>query len=422
MQRSASLDVLIVGAGVGGLTLALCLQRAGIRARVFEASPELRPLGVGINVLPHASRELGRLGLEPALTQRAVLTREAAFFNRFGQLIHREPLGRWAGYEAPQYSIHRGDLQRVLLDAWLERAGADALATGWRCTGFEQDEHGVRAAFDDPRTGAPRETQRADVLVACDGLHSAIRKQLHPDEGPPRYSGVNMWRGVTPWKPILSGATMVRAGWLTHGKMVIYPIRNDIDGAGTQLVNWVAEIETPTHRQRDWNRPGNLADFIGAFEDWHFDWLDVPAMIRAADAVLEFPMVDQDPLPWWTEGRVTLLGDAAHPMVPRGSNGAGQAILDARCLADLLAAGDGPEAALRAYEAQRLAATTQVVLTNRSNPPDAIIREVHERTGDRPFGRIEDVISAEEIARMSEAYKRVAGYDHASLARAGQQG
>ena len=222
-----------------------------------------------------------------------------------------------------------------------------------------------------------------------------------------------MWRGVTRWKPILGGATMIRAGWLSHGKMVIYPIRDDIDGAGTQLVNWVAEIETATHRQRDWTRPGQLADFIGAFEDWHFDWLDVPALIRAADSVLEFPMVDQDPLPWWTQGRVTLLGDAAHPMVPRGSNGAGQAILDARCLSDLLAGGGDPTAALREYEAQRLAATTQVVLTNRANPPDAIIRVVHERSGDRPFARIEDVISVEELEQMSATYKRISGLDRA---------
>jgi 2-polyprenyl-6-methoxyphenol hydroxylase-like FAD-dependent oxidoreductase len=405
------MDVIVVGAGIGGLTLALCLQQAGIRARVYEASAEIRPLGVGINVLPHASRELGRLGLEPALTQHAVLTRDSAFFNRFGQLIHREPLGRSAGYDAPQYSIHRGDLQRVLLDAWIERAGDAALTTGWRCTGFTQDEHGVSVAFDDPRSGAALAPQRTDVVIACDGLHSAIRKQLHPGEGAPRYSGVNMWRGVTRWQPILGGATMIRAGWLSHGKMVIYPIRDDIDGAGTQLVNWVAEIETATYRQRDWTRPGQLADFIGAFEDWHFDWLDVPALIRAADSVLEFPMVDQDPLPWWTQGRVTLLGDAAHPMVPRGSNGAGQAILDARCLADLLARGGDPRAALSDYETQRLAATTQVVLTNRINPPDAIIRVVHERTGDRPFARIEDVISRAELEQMSREYKRIAGLD-----------
>jgi 2-polyprenyl-6-methoxyphenol hydroxylase-like FAD-dependent oxidoreductase len=414
------MDVAIVGAGIGGLTLALMLERRGIRARVYESSPEIRPLGVGINVLPHASRELGALGLEEALTAHAVLTEEAAFFNRYGQLIYREPLGRHAGYDAPQYSIHRGDLQRVLLDAWLERAGREHVVTGWRCTGCTQDDAGVVLAFDDPQSGADRAPQRADVAIACDGLHSAIRRQFHPHEGAPRYSGVNMWRGTTRWNPILGGATMIRAGWFTHGKMVIYPIRRSIDDAGRQLINWVAEFETPQHRQRDWNRPGRLEDFIGAFESWRFDWLDVPAMIRAADAVLEFPMVDQDPLPWWTQGRVTLLGDAAHPMVPRGSNGAGQAILDARCLADLLAAGGDARAALAAYEAERLPATTQVVLENRRNPPDAIIREVVQRSGDKPFARIEDVISREELERMSERYKRVAGFDKASMARESQ--
>jgi len=305
----------------------------------------------------------------------------------------------------------------VLLDAFCERVGRDRLMTGWRCTGFAQDRSSATVAFEETRSGAALPAQRADVVIACDGLHSSIRRQLHPAEGEPRYSGVNMWRGVTRWKPFLSGATMVRAGWFSHGKMVIYPIRDDIDGAGTQLVNWVAEIETPTHRQRDWTRPGEIGDFIGAFEDWHFDWLDVPAMIRAADSVLEFPMVDQDPLPWWTQGRATLLGDAAHPMVPRGSNGAGQAILDARCLADLLASGMDPVDALTAYESRRLPATTQVVLTNRSNPPDAILREVHLRSGDKPFRRIEDVIGHDELVRMSEGYKRVAGFDQPSLAR-----
>jgi len=409
------MNVAIVGAGIGGLTLALMLERRGLRARVYESSPEIRPLGVGINVLPHASRELGALGLEDALTAHSVLTEEAAFFNRYGQLIYREPLGRAAGYDAPQYSIHRGDLQRVLLEAWIERAGREQVATGWRCTGCSQDEDGVTLAFEDPRDGAPRPPQRADVAIACDGLHSALRRQFHPHEGAPRYSGVNMWRGTTRWPPILGGATMIRAGWFTHGKMVIYPIRRAVDDDGRQLINWVAELETPQHRQRDWNRPGRLEDFIGAFDAWHFEWLDVPAMIRAADGILEFPMVDQDPLPWWTQGRVTLLGDAAHPMVPRGSNGAGQAILDARCLADRLAAGGDARAALAAYEAERLPATTQVVLENRKNPPDAIIREVVLRSGDRPFERIEDVIGRDELERMSERYKRVAGFDKASL-------
>jgi 2-polyprenyl-6-methoxyphenol hydroxylase-like FAD-dependent oxidoreductase len=252
-------------------------------------------------------------------------------------------------------------------------------------------------------------SQRADAVIACDGLHSAVRKELHPHEGAPLYSGVNMWRGVTRWPPILTGASMIRAGWLARGKMVIYPIREHVDGDGRQLVNWVAELETPKHLARDWNRRGDIDDFIDAFADWHFDWLDVPAFIRASDAILEFPMVDQDPLPFWTQGRITLLGDAAHPMYPRGSNGAGQAILDARALADALAAHDDPRAALAAYEAQRLPVTAEIVLANRTNPPDAILREVVERTGDRPFGRIEDVIGADELARMSDRYKRVTG-------------
>ena len=403
------MDVMVIGAGIGGLTLALCLQRVGIGVRVYESVADLQPLGVGINILPHASRELARLGLEVPLTRVSVLTREAAFFNRFGQLIYREPLGRDAGYDDPQYSIHRGALHRVLLDAAIARLGVDGVRCGWTCTGFEQDAHGVIVHFDDTRAGDRRPDQRADALIACDGLHSVIRKALHPDEGAPLYSGVNMWRGVSTWPAILTGASMIRAGWLATGKMVIYPIANDVDAQGRQLVNWVAELETPRHRQRDWTRTGSLDDFIGAFDAWHFDWLDVPALIRAAETILEFPMVDQDPLPWWTQGRVTLLGDAAHPMYPRGSNGAGQAILDARALCDALAATRSVGDALQAYESQRLATTANIVRMNRSNPPDAILREVYERTGDRPFDRIDDVISRDELAAITDRYRRATG-------------
>lgn len=407
-------DVIIVGGGIGGLTLGLALQQSGIPCRIFESVSEIRPIGVGINLLPHATRELARLGLEPALARVAIETRDAAFFNRFGQLIYREPLGRAAGYDYPQFSIHRGDLHMVLLDAFRERGGGDRLATGHHCIGVQQDETGVTVTFSDAPGGTSRSRARGRVAIACDGASSVIRKQLFPHEGEPRYSGVNMWRGVTRWKPMLSGASMVRAGWLAHGKMVIYPIRQ-AGPDGLQLINWVAEIETPRYSKHDWNRAGSLDDFIGAFADWHFDWLDVPAFLRAADLVLEFPMVDQDPLPRWSFGRVTLLGDAAHPMLPRGSNGAGQAILDARALTTALAQHDDPVAALAAYEKQRLEATTRVVLTNRTNPPDAILREVFERTRDRPFVRIDDVISREELVALSDSYKRVAGYSKEAL-------
>src|SRR3954470_10495587 len=404
-------DVIIVGAGIGGLTLGLALHEANIPCRIFESAAEIKAVGVGINLLPHATKEFAALGLEQALAKVAITTTDATFFNRFGQLIFQEPLGRAAGYDHPQFSIHRGDLQRVLLDAFVARAGADRLLTNHHCVGVEQDDAGVTVTFSDGGTG--RSIVRGGMAIACDGINSVIRKQFFPDEGEPRYSGVNMWRGVTRWKPMLSGASMVRAGWLAHGKMVIYPIRA-ADADGLQLVNWVAEIETPDYRKRDWNRAGSLDDFIGAFADWHFEWLDVPAFIRAADSVLEFPMVDQDPLPRWSFGRVTLLGDAAHPMVPRGSNGAGQAILDARALAAALLERE-PVAALAAYEKQRLEATTRIVLTNRSNPPDAILREVFLRSQDKPFRAIEDVISLEELRGLSEGYKQIAGYSVAGL-------
>ena len=407
------MEVLIIGAGIGGLTLALMLHRHGITCRIFESASELKPIGVGINVLPHASRELVDLGLEEALTRVSVITREFAFFNRFGQSIYSEPAGRFAGYDVPQFSIHRGDLQSVLLDAFIERGGADRIVTRWRCTGADADA-GI-AYFVDSVTGEPREPQRGTVIVSCEGIHSVLRKQLYPEEGPPKYAGINMWRGVTRWQPILSGATMARIGWHHPAKLLLYPIRNAIDGEGRQLVNWVVDIETPEYQKNDWNRPGKLDDFIHTMADWHFDWLDVPEFIRSADAIYEYPMVDQDPLPRWTFGRLTLLGDAAHPMYPRGANGAAQAILDARALADALNDDADPVAALHAYEAQRLPATRDVVLANRRAPPDKILQEVYRRTGDKPFRHIDDVISREELAALSESYKRVAGYDRERL-------
>jgi 2-polyprenyl-6-methoxyphenol hydroxylase-like FAD-dependent oxidoreductase len=402
-------EVIVVGAGIGGLTLALGLHAAGIACRVYEASAEILPLGVGINVLPHATAELQALGVLDALERVAVVTREAAFFNRFGQLVYAEPAGRWAGHQTPQLSIHRGDLQGVLLAAVKERIGADRVLAGQSCVGVDNvGGDRLRVRLQSP-SGASLADAEGAIVVACDGIHSNLRKQLYPVEGPPRYSGVNMWRGVTAHAPFLSGASMVRAGWLSVGKMVIYPIRNDVDGRGSQLVNWVAELECAEPVRRDWTAKGSLADFFPAFEHWHFDWLDAAALIRQTETVLAYPMVDQDPLPRWSFGRVTLLGDAAHPMYPRGSNGAGQAILDARCLADQLAAHGLCAEALTAYDRERNAATAKVVLANRSQPPDTILREVHERSGDKPFARIEDVISNEDLAAITRNYKQIAG-------------
>lgn len=404
-------DVIIIGAGIGGLTLALALDRAGVGCRIYEAAPQIAPLGVGVNLLPHATEVLAGLGVLEDLAAISVRTRESVFFNRFGQLIFSEPAGEYAGNRYPQLSVHRADLHQVLLAAVQRRLGRDRLTLGTRCVGFRTEQTRVFAQLSDTIGAAPSGEVDGEVggsvLIGCDGVHSAIRRQLFPEEGEPRFSGVTMWRGVTRWSPFLSGASMVRAGWLATGKLVLYPIRNDVDGAGTQLVNWVAELESGTAKTRDWGRPGDLADFAPRFADWTFDWLDVPALLAAADQVLEYPMVDQDPLPRWTFGRVTLLGDAAHPMVPRGSNGAGQAILDAQVLADRLAAGKAPERALEEYDAVRRPATSQVVLANRADPPDAILREVYERTGDRPFERIDDVISRDELRGIADRYRFV---------------
>lgn len=401
-------DIAIIGAGIGGLTLALSLHAAGISCRVYESAPEIKPLGVGINVLPHAVRELEHLGLLDALSQVGVTTRESAFYNAHGQFVYSEPAGRYAGYNWPQFSIHRGDLQGVLLQAVRERMGADAVVTDYRCTGFAQNGDSVTLSFEgaDGKAHAP---VHAALVVGCDGIHSAIRKQLYPNDGAPRYSGVNMWRGSVVMKPFLRGATMVRAGWLSVGKMVIYPIRDNVDGKGRQLINWVAEIEADQPAKRDWTGRGKLEDFFPAFADWHFDWLDVAAMIKSTETILEYPMVDQDPLPRWSFGRVTLLGDAAHPMVPRGSNGAGQAILDAPCLVEQLRKFGLSAEALTAYDQIRGKVTGDVVLMNRKAPPDAILKTVHERTGGERFKAIEDVISADELAAISNSYKNVAG-------------
>jgi 2-polyprenyl-6-methoxyphenol hydroxylase-like FAD-dependent oxidoreductase len=412
-------DAIIIGAGIGGLTLALTLHRSGIPCRIYELAPEIKGLGLGINILPHATKELAALGLEDALTAVAVTTREALFYNRYGQLIYGEPCGRHAGYTTPQFSIHRGDLQTVLLEACRSRIGAERIFTGWRCARAEQDADGVTAHFTATATGESLPPQRGSVVIGCDGIHSVLRKQCYPDEGDPIYSGVNMWRGATWWKPFLTGESFVRAGWLESGKMIIYPIRNQRDARGRQLVSWVGEFYTPKYKRRDWNRAGKLEDFIHVFEDWKFDWLDAPGMIRNAESILEYPMVDQEPLARWSFGRITLLGDAAHPMVPRGSNGAGQAILDARAMAECLARHADPVEALKQYEARRLEATANIVRMNRKNPPDAILREVYLRTGDKPFQDINDVISREELAALTHGYARVAGYDKASLASTG---
>ena len=401
--------VLIIGGGIGGLSLALALHAAGISCRIFEAASELKELGVGINLLPHAVQQLGELGIADALLARGIETREVCFYTSNGQLVDRDPRGRFAGHPAPQISAHRADLHSLLVDVVRERLGPDAIALGRRCVAVHQDDVSVTADFVDARSGE-RSSATGTVAIGCDGVRSVVRRTLHPNESETQSYGTTQYRGVTMWPPFLTGASMVYVGTFESGKLVCYPIRNELDAQGRRLTNWVVETAKSGTERPDWNRTADADAFVGLLEAWTFDWLNVPAMIRAAHVILEYPVVDRDPLSFWTERRITLLGDAAHPMLPRGSNGAAQAMLDGRALAKALATIPDPLAALQAYEDERRPATSKVVLANRDAYPDAILRVVQGRTQGKPFANIDDVISREERAQWQTNYKTTAGF------------
>ncbi|WJR80125.1 flavin-dependent oxidoreductase [Bradyrhizobium sp. NP1] len=405
------MTVLIAGGGIGGLTLALSLHQVGIPARVFESVPELRPLGVGINVLPHAVRELTELDLADRLDAEGVRTRELAYFSKRGQPIWSEPRGIEAGYKWPQFSIHRGMLQQILLETAIERLGRDNVLTSHHLSAWAETGDGIRADFIDKATGRPAGTFEGALLIAADGIHSTVRDKLYPDEGPPIWNGRILWRGITLAGAFLTGRTMIMAGHETL-KFVCYPISRAPDANGKYRINWIAERHMPPTyqwRREDYNRTAKLEEFLPWFENWTFDWLDVPGLIRNCPHAYEYPLVDRDPIPQWSFGRVTLLGDAAHPMYPIGSNGASQAILDARVLSREILAHGTTQAALAAYEAERRPATSELVMLNRRNGPEQVMQIVEERAPDG-FAVVTDVLSQQELEEVAANYKRVAGF------------
>jgi len=410
------MEIAIVGGGIGGLVAALALHARGFSPTVYESVAEMRQLGVGINLLPHAVRVLDDLGLREQLLASGIATAELLYFNKFGQKIWREPRGIEAGYAWPQISIHRGHLHGLLLAETIRRLGPDRVLTGNHLGELQEGERPTLHFVERAKTGK-RASVTCDVVIGADGIHSAVRRHFYPDEGPPVWNGAILWRAMTEGAPFLTGRSMFMAGHANQ-KFVCYPISREHHDRGRSLTNWVAELRFDPDRpfaREDWNRQVDRAAFLPAFAGWRFDWLDIPALIEAAEEVYEYPMVDRDPVPRWSFGRITLMGDAAHPMYPIGSNGASQAILDAEVLALALGADDDVTAALQAYQDARLAPTAAIVRANRNQGPEQVMQLAEERAP-KGFEKIEDVVAADELEAVAARYKQIAGFDRASLA------
>jgi 2-polyprenyl-6-methoxyphenol hydroxylase-like FAD-dependent oxidoreductase len=402
------MTVLIAGGGIAGLAMGLTLHQIGIPFHIFESVKVPKPLGVGINLQPTAVRELIEMGLGDMLGRVGIQTRDYGFYTKTGVEIWTEPRGLDAGYNWPQYSVHRGQFHMALFEAVKDRCGADCITTGARVSGFSNTGSGVCVTVE---TVAGHQDIEGTMLIAADGIHSVIRAQMYPDEGAPVWGGAIMWRGTTVAKPFLTRASMILAGHDTH-RFVSYPITETDPNTGCATINWIAEKTvdpTSGFSKEDWNRQIDIDLFVDDFTDWAFDWLDVPAMIRGAGMVYEYPMIDREPVDFWTDGCVTLIGDAAHATYPVGSSGASQAILDARILgAAILEYGIGEKAAQN-YEAQVRPIANRVTMANRGNGgPDAIMQMAEDRCGG-DFSRLDAVLPYAERAAHALAFKKLAG-------------
>lgn len=409
---------LIVGGGIGGLTAALCLHRIGARVTVFESNPDISELGVGINVLPHAMTILHELDLEPEMLGSGIELERYMWFNKHGQEIWSDLRGRKAGYSRPQVSMHRGRFQGILAKAVRERIGPDTIKCGHHLESFTQENGSVTAEFIDRQTGQSRGCAIGDGLIGADGIHSVVRRHFYPEEGSARWSGNMLWRMTVEIDPVLGGQTMIAVG-NAQTKIVGYEISAEAKRRGKSLFNWIAEVklaeaETPVPRREDWNQTSSVDAFLPYFRDWRFGWLDVPALAKQTEQVWSFPMVDRDPVEKWTEGVVTLLGDAAHSMWPIGSNGASQAILDCKSLMQELETTDDVSRAFQAYETQRRPVTTSIVYANRNNAHDEIL-EIAERRAPDGFDDISEFSNREELAKIVDGYKQTALFDKKQL-------
>jgi len=401
--------VIIAGGGIGGLSLALTLQQIDVPFIVFESARELRPLGVGINLQPNAVRELNDMGISNSdLDEIGVPTKEWALVGRNGKDIYSETRGLEAGYNWPQYSLHRGQFQMLLYQMLVDRAGSEVVKTGARVTGYRNEPAGGVTAIIKMRDGQTVE-QSGSLLVGADGIHSAIRAQMHPDQPPIHWGGAVMWRGTTRAPVLRTEASFVGLG-TQEQRMVFYPI-SSADADGMASINWIAEVtfETAEDQPTGWFNPAQVDDFIHHFEGWSFDWLNVPDLLRNAEVIFENPMIDRDPIPTWHDEQVVLLGDAAHAMYPTGSNGASQAIIDARILGAKLIESGVNEAALSAYNAQLCGPISELILRNRGAGPFGLLTIVEERCGGE-FDEIDDVVPAQERSDFMANYKAAAGF------------
>jgi 5-methylphenazine-1-carboxylate 1-monooxygenase len=411
------MKVLIIGGGIGGLTTALSLEAAGIDVEVFEQASTIEALGVGINLQPNAVRELTELGLGDELKSVAIETSTLTYYNRLGQAIWSEPRGLAAGYAWPQYSIDRGDLHMILLAAVRARVGAHSVLTRHKLVSFEQTSGDVTANFIDRATGKPLPSHKGDVLIGSDGIHSAVRAHLYPGEGPPVSSGRIQWRGVVEAEPFLDGRTHVTIG-SRNCRAVIYPISEKARQRGRSLINWVTVLgrQMASNQPGTWDRRASKERFIAHLQDWNFDWIPFVELIARTKEIYEYPKDDRNPLPRWSFGRVTLLGDAAHPMRPIGSQAGSQAVVDARVVAHALATDNSVEEGLMAYERQRLPVMNQIILKNREFGP-SIIMDMAEERAPNGFADIEDVIPRRELEEIAHSFKVAAGFDPESLNR-----
>ena len=412
--------VIIAGGGIGGLTLALTLHQIGVPFLVLEKSRTMRPLGVGINIQPNAVRELFDLGLTSEILDTiGVSAKEWALVGLNGKEVYTEKRGLDAGYKWPQFAAHRGELLMLLYRTLIERAGAESVMLDAKVVKYLKQPAGEVDVSIRGSDGS-RFQISGSLLIGADGIHSAVRAQMHPDQPPIHWGGAIMWRGTVRTKPLRTESSFVGLGTHQH-RMVIYPISKP-EADGTVLTNWIAELTIDRNEgwfEDNWFKEVPIESFAHHFEGFRYDWLDVPSMLNESECGYMNPMIDRDPVATWIDGPVALMGDAAHAMYPTGSNGASQAIVDARVIgAAILTQGLTPDA-LKSYDDQLCKKVSELVLRNRSAGPFGLLDILNDRCGG-VFENIEAVISLEERNEFMSKYKTAAGFAIEALNEAPQ--